>query len=374
MGTWLTNARYFHGEHNLLTDLSMQRHLGGLSGTYTSGSLLFMPALVCLLLSFAGCSKPPTRAQVFPIVENWNCGRLAIDDSLNVWLADCNVSNSVRVFSNKLKWSTVSLPKTTGMKAAAARHNIIYYVGDVDIPGGWESLIVKIAGRSISRSWYFKKQASFVGLAVDRKGNIWLADSNGKIAKISAGVRLKVIPIPGATPNDITIGTDDQPWFTASGAAEIGSITRKGRVLSYKLPRADSDPEGLTVGPDEAIWFSERTAHKIGRLSRSGKITEFSLPDDHAALSIASGSDKNLWFTEPDENLIGCITMSGRITEYRNPGISGFLTGIVADKNGSLWIIAQSGNTIWGLERPTRDELIKIEPDFAHTQSCPSSL
>ena len=49
------------------------------------------------------------------------------------------------------------------------------------------------------------------------------------------------------------------------------------------LPNPNSDPTGLTIGPDNNLWFTEYYGNRahgvIGRITLDGNITEFDLPN-----------------------------------------------------------------------------------------------
>jgi virginiamycin B lyase len=94
------------------------------------------------------------------------------------------------------------------------------------------------------------------------------------------------------------------------------------RALEYRefaLPTRGSYPWGITVGPDDNIWFTEVGANKIGRLTRNGVLKEFQVTGALGLLGICAGPDGRLWFTCSTSDRIGRITTNGVIRLFDIP-------------------------------------------------------
>jgi streptogramin lyase len=67
-------------------------------------------------------------------------------------------------------------------------------------------------------------------------------------------------------PRGIAAGPDGNLWF-ADEEGRIGRITTQGVVTEFPVPGTSTRPNSITAGPDEAMWFTEATANKIGRVN-----------------------------------------------------------------------------------------------------------
>ncbi len=89
--------------------------------------------------------------------------------------------------------------------------------------------------------------------------------------------------------------------------SKVGRITTAGAITEYTIPTASSFPFGITVGPDNNLWFTESATNKIGQITTSGAITEFQLPGGEAVGQIVSGADGGLWYTAFTTHKVGRI-------------------------------------------------------------------
>jgi streptogramin lyase len=152
---------------------------------------------------------------------------------------------------------------------------------------------------------------------------------------------------PGSSPQGITLGSDQNLWFTQQAANKIGQISRFGTVKEFDLPTPASAPSGIVGGPDANLWFTEATANAIGRITQFGLVTEFPVPTPGSQpMGITLGSDLNLWFTEAAGNNIGRITTSGTVTEFPIPTPASHALAITAGPDGNLWFTEAAGSKI----------------------------
>ena len=95
----------------------------------------------------------------------------------------------------------------------------------------------------------------------------------------------------------------------------------------------------MTVGPDNNLWFTEGAGKKIGRITTAGVVTEYG-PLATNPQFITKGPDGNLWFTESTYStaFIGKITTAGAITEYPTTSSTDVPLGIVTGPDGNLWV------------------------------------
>ncbi len=171
--------------------------------------------------------------------------------------------------------------------------------------------------------------------------NLWFTEENvNKIGRITPGGIITEFSIPTANSNvlGISSGPDGNLWFTESLGNKIGAITPRGIVTEFPIPTANSDTERIASGPDGNLWFTEGSGNKIGAITPSGLITEFPLDGANRGLGgITSGPDGNIWFTEFSANQIGRITPSGTITEFSIPTANSSPYDITSGPDGNLW-------------------------------------
>lgn len=146
-------------------------------------------------------------------------------------------------------------------------------------------------------------------------------------------------------PNHITMGPDNNMWFTEIAANKIGRITPSGVVTEYAVPTPQANVAGIATGPDGNLWFTEFSG-KIGRITTGGAVTEYALPSNSQPFGMARGPDDNMWFTQPGTNKIGRITPSGAISHYAIPTANSQPFGITAGPDGNLWFVENTASKI----------------------------
>ena len=166
-------------------------------------------------------------------------------------------------------------------------------------------------------------------------------------------------PTPDSTLNDITVGSDGNIWYTATGPTinrRIGKMTTTGSFTEY--PNQPTGIKGigrLTAGSDGNIWYaaslpsgSTLVPHII-KMSTSGVVLgQYPIPSGQFAQHLTLGPDGNVWFTMNGSYKIGKIDTSGTVTEYL--GVAGIntLTSIVAGPDGNLWFTSGATGTTIG--------------------------
>ena len=105
-------------------------------------------------------------------------------------------------------------------------------------------------------------------ITVGSDGNLWFTESAGVIASMTPSGTFTYYTLPSGSgaSGAIASGSDGKLWFVDSASNSIGSITTSGIVTKYSIPTASAAPVGVTVGPDNVPWFTESTASKIGRI------------------------------------------------------------------------------------------------------------
>jgi len=153
-------------------------------------------------------------------------------------------------------------------------------------------------------------------------GTVWFTEAAGQIGELFVRtiipfriIQVREMPIPTANshPEGITLGPDQNLWFTDAdpGGYSIANYNpTNGTFSKFLLPAGHGLPVRITPGPDGSLWFSGDTnfdgTNTLGRITTAGAITEYSIPiqGPNHGFSITQGPDSNLWFAA-DSNLIG---------------------------------------------------------------------
>jgi streptogramin lyase len=193
-----------------------------------------------------------------------------------------------------------------------------------------------------------------VSMTVGSDQNLWFTENSGlKIGSITTGGVITEFPVAGAQGlTGIVSGPDGNIWFTDEFAGSISN-----GLATFALP-PNSHPQGITAGPDGNLWFVDQvegpiSGFKVGKITTAGLVTEYSThvdagifdPEDFFPAQITAGPDGNLWFTNPQvgghgKSLVGKITTSGAVTIYSTADIP---VGITSGPDGNLWVI-ESGH------------------------------
>jgi streptogramin lyase len=109
------------------------------------------------------------------------------------------------------------------------------------------------------------------GVTHDQAGNIWVAESNGVVARFATnGSMLRQFAPSGGTltqPGGIVAGNDGYIYVAGEGSANIVRVAADGSFAFYSLP--DSRPHDIINGPDGDPWFTDNTGTQILRLINS---------------------------------------------------------------------------------------------------------
>jgi streptogramin lyase len=191
-------------------------------------------------------------------------------------------------------------------------------------------------------------------ITVGPDNNLWFTEFNGdKIGKITtAGVISEYALASGANPGGIVTGPDGNLWFTEHGGNQIGTMSTSGTVLAtYTVPTAASGPGNIRVcHQNDSLCFFEETGNKLARFEiATSKFFECAVPTPNSTpFSGVKGPDGNFWFTESTGNNIGKqVPGTCTITEYATPsGTNPRVITVGPDNNLWFTLDGPSGNKI----------------------------
>ncbi len=198
-------------------------------------------------------------------------------------------------------------------------------------------------------------------IAAGPDGSIWFADGSAKVGRLAPDGTTASFPLPADHPtaSGLAAGPDGSAWFVTwpsydpaasapSPTVAIGRVGVDGRVRLFPVPGAS--PGGLTVGADGSAWFADGAtsgAAKVGRVAADGTVAEFALPADVVYVAqVAAGPDGSAWFvggTDHSSSVLGRVTAAGAVAEVPaslpdGPFNAGAIA-LVAAPDGSLVVV-----------------------------------
>ncbi|MGA7733821.1 MAG: hypothetical protein WCD37_21365 [Chloroflexia bacterium] len=185
--------------------------------------------------------------------------------------------------------------------------------------------------------------------------NLWFTETSGRIGRLSTAGQFRMFALPeGSNPWRLATGPDGNLWFT--GDNSIGRFTLAGDVTIFPLPgvRGGFDSWDITRGGDGNLWFTEQDSNRIGRITTDGQITEFVVPaEESVPWGITQGTDGNVWFTEIHADKVARITPEGNISEFIPP--HKYVWDICAGPDGNMWF---TQGPMHSIGRITPDDVI----------------
>jgi len=213
------------------------------------------------------------------------------------------------------------------------------------------------------------------------------------------GVTKFLLPLPGKSPNAVTVAPDGSVWFgeeavpgighlysngsyveyawpfnyspsvtsiwgivlwngrvwvsDAQGAQLVGLNATNGGLVAVKLPNASAFPYTITIAPDDSLWFTELFGSRLGRLSIDCKLTEYQIPNTFGGIptQIAFVNNTYAYYTDvgnasgigsvltfnPSQFSIGNINNTGRLYSP---------TGIAIASDGTIWVTQHGASSM----------------------------
>jgi streptogramin lyase len=193
-------------------------------------------------------------------------------------------------------------------------------------------------------------------IATRYDGTVWFASNEqpnlARLAKISVAGVITYLPTAQTQSyiSDLVSGPDGNLWVTIISTRWGDSVAKVSTAgwgtFTHYLLTPGSSPQSITVGPDNNLWFTEKNTDTIGRLTTTGLKTEFALGAGKGPQDISAGPGNSLYFTEATGNAIGQITTAGVITQYALPTAGSQPYGIVFGPDGNMWFAEQNGNRL----------------------------
>jgi streptogramin lyase len=146
----------------------------------------------------------------------------------------------------------------------------------------------------------------------------------------------------------------------ARGATPLGTLISKTSGFQTSFPlAANRRPNEITVGSDGNLWFTEFGFHAIAQMNTAGTLlSENQLPipgNSPQPVAIAAGpaGDPHVWYTTPTTGQTGSVGLFGNVVEATG-ATTDFFTGVAGSGpyeihalGSNLWISLQNSNKLY---------------------------
>ncbi|HLO78086.1 MAG TPA: hypothetical protein VK196_16650, partial [Magnetospirillum sp.] len=133
----------------------------------------------------------------------------------------------------------------------------------------------------VMRDLLSESGTSVAGLAVDRKGTVWLTVPTHNALGEWRGGRLTLHPLPTARalPIAVVAAEDGGVWVTEWDGRKLARYDGAGKWREYPVPEGEDAPIALAFARDGGVWFSTLLAYDVFRLDpASGAVTRHAVP------------------------------------------------------------------------------------------------
>ena len=270
-------------------------------------------------------NAPPTLARImpagavteFPVDAASGCNVCILTDIAQtpsgVLYLTSNDAHLVRFDIATLSFlAPVQMPNTSALGGNLATHGDTVWVTDFNNDRVWRYTI------SIG-AFTFVPATDPTDVAVDADGNAWFTESgdvsapgSSAIGRIDAvtGAVTRTATTAGSTtvvPNQITVATDGQVWFTARFTPQaVGRLNPTGSSLTL-FPLSGVGPGGIAASPDGSVWFTQVTAGNIANITNTGAITEGKAVKGSGPFGVTVAANAQPWYTMMSADRIGTL-------------------------------------------------------------------
>ena len=217
-------------------------------------------------------------------------------------------------------------------------------------------------------------------VAVDPKGNPWVAERAGKLGHLDAKTLqfTEIDTPPGpAAPDRQSLGN---PQIDAKGVMWVPDgpngrwlsyDTNSAKFVSYAWPRGKGNAGGnsMAIHPDGTIWATGGAGEARQLNPNTGEFKFFKAPatathKNPGAYGLTVAGDGSVWFAEDEADLMARVDpATGKIDEYKIPYQGhAYPRRMGADANGDLWVGLWKAGKLMKVDHKTREMTIYTPP------------
>ena len=218
-------------------------------------------------------------------------------------------------------------------------------------------------------------------VAVDPKGNPWVAERAGKLGRLDAKtlefVEINTPPGPAAADRQSLgnpqIDSKGVLWVPdGPNARWLSYDTNSAKFVSYAWPKGKGNAGGnsMAIHPDGTIWATGGAGQARQLNPATGEFKFFPAPatkthKNPGAYGMAVAGDGSVWFAEDEADLMARVDpATGKVDEYKIPDVGGhaYPRRLSADANGDLWVALWKAGKLLKVDHKTREMTVYSPP------------
>jgi streptogramin lyase len=217
-------------------------------------------------------------------------------------------------------------------------------------------------------------------VAVDPKGNAWVAERAGKLGRLDAKTLEFVeinTPAGPAAPDrqslgNPQIGADGVMWVPdGPNGRWLSYDTNSAKFVSYAWPRGHGNAGGnsMALHPDGTIWATGGNAEARQLNPNTGEFKFYAVPNAKSrqppgAYGLTVAGDGSVWFAEDEADQMARVDpATGKVEEYKIPYEGhAYPRRMGADANGDLWVGLWKAGKLMKVDHKTRQMTIYSPP------------
>jgi virginiamycin B lyase len=217
-------------------------------------------------------------------------------------------------------------------------------------------------------------------VAVDPKGNPWVAERAGKLGRLDAKtlefVEIDTPPGPAAADRQSLgnpqIDSKGVLWVPdGPNARWLSYDTNSAKFVSYAWPKGKGNAGGnsMALHPDGTVWATGGSSEARQLNPATGEFKFFPAPaaktqKSPGAYGMAVAGDGSVWFAEDEADLMARVDpVTGKVDEYKIP-VQGhaYPRRLAADGNGDLWVALWRAGKLLKVDHKTKEMTVYTPP------------
>ena len=200
-----------------------------------------------------------------------------------------------------------------------------------------DQIINNFPTRILSNGIYYPNS-----LAIDKQGNVWVANYN-TVEQFSAnGVLLNTINNGISITAGLVIDSQGNIWVANQGKGNILEFSASGLLLNT-LTNGVSGPNSLTIDSQGNLWSANYNNNTVEKFSASGVLLNTLSNGISLPRSLAIDGQGNVWVV--NSNTVEQFSTSGVLLNTLSNGIS-FPSSLAIDNQGNVWVANMYNNTV----------------------------
>jgi YD repeat-containing protein len=204
-------------------------------------------------------------------------------------------------------------------------------------------------------------------IAIDSKGNLWVADANNnRVQEFSSGGDfVKTLGSTGTgngqftTPKSLAFDASGNLWVADAGNSRLEKFSANGEFIKAVGALGSGNgqfnrPEGIAIDPKGNIWVSDTYNYRVQELNAAGEFIKVVNPSGLGAIEptgIDAAADGNVWVTDWAHNRVVELSEGGALV--RQFGSEGSGNGqfqrpdaIAVGAHGDVWVGDQNNSRV----------------------------